>query len=237
MTLNYKKICLWAMVISYPFVLVLACCMFSFMFLASYTYGPAWDDPIGEVEFYDLMPSGIVNGHDYVDLGLSVKWATCNVGAIGPKDFGDVYVWGGQEPLERGSKYEDGRSAGEKSPGDISGTSRDVARVKWGSRWRMPTKAECEELLENCNFTRVACNGIYGYQATSQKNGKSIFFPDDDSHTNVYGEWDAATFWTATPGDSGGGVAYHVSVDHYEPTCLIDEYFHSGRSVRPVSEK
>ena len=236
MTLKYKKICLWAMVISYPFVLVLAYCMFFVMLLAPYTYWGGDDEPIGEVEVYDLMPSGTLNGHDYVDLGLSVKWATCNVGAIGPKDFGDVYVWGVQEPLEPSSNYEDGGSTGEKSPSDISGTSRDVAHVKWGNRWRIPTKAECEELLENCNFTRVVCNGIYGYQATSRKNGKSIFFPDDDFNPDVFG-LAAAKFWTSTPGDSVGGMAYYVSVDHAEPTCSIDEYFHPGRSVRPVTEK
>ena len=88
---------------------------------------------------YDYDVSGTHKGHDYVNLGLSVKWATCNVGASVPSDYGDQYKWGTTET--NGSYTE--------NIGDISGTNRDVAHIKWGGDWRMPTIFAAEQTPPN----------------------------------------------------------------------------------------
>ena len=140
--------------------------------------------------------TGTANGHGYVDLGLSVKWATCNVGATKPEEYGDYFAWGETEPkttydwstykwatatqkewgwvLETLTKYAstvDNKTA--LDPED------DAARANWGDSWRMPTKEECEELLDNCTLKWVYSykgTGVAGLIVTGP-NGNSIFLP------------------------------------------------------------
>ena len=125
------------------------------------------------------------NGHEYVDLGLSVKWATCNVGANKPEEYGDYFAWG-----ETSTKTEynsdncptDGLSESKLQSQDyIDGegnlTSQyDAARANWGGSWRMPTKYECHELIDKCKWEWVTINGVNGYKVTGT-NGNSIFLP------------------------------------------------------------
>ena len=118
--------------------------------------------------------SGTINGHEYVDLGLSVKWATCNVGADIPEGNGDYYAWGETETT---ASYEKGNyETWEKEIDDIGGTSRDVAHVKWGGTWRLPTRAECDELRKNCTWTWTTQGGHSGYKVTG-KNGRASSSP------------------------------------------------------------
>ena len=138
------------------------------------------------------------NGHEYVDLGLSVKWATCNVGAENPEDYGDYYAWG---EISSKSTYTwmnyRFRDSGESfmtlrfskyypeiEPGPDGNTtlepSDDVANHEWGGNWRMPTKQEIEELYNNCDWTWTTQNGISGVKITSKVEGytdRSIFIP------------------------------------------------------------
>lgn len=120
-------------------------------------------------------PTGYINGHGYVDLGLSVKWATCNVGASSPEGYGNYYAWG-----ETSTKYkysDDTYSYKNTNIGsDIKGTYYDVAHMKWGGNWRMPTKAECEELKDRCTWTWSTVGGHEGYKLKGP-NGESIFLP------------------------------------------------------------
>ena len=132
---------------------------------------PFKDTPLEEVAAHD----GTINGHEYVDLGLSVKWATRNVGTESPEDYGNYYAWG--EIRTKGSYDTDNCETWEKEIGDIGGTNRDVARVRWGGSWRMPTKAEILELIENCDYEWTSVNGVRGGKFTSRENGKSIFLP------------------------------------------------------------
>ena len=126
-----------------------------------------------------------------VDLGLSVKWATWNVGASAPEDFGNYYAWGETESKSYywwdTYKYRTSTSGITKyctSKNDgafVDGKFRlepedDVANVKWGDNWRMPTLEECEELVENCTWEWTEINGIGGYTITGT-NGNSIFLP------------------------------------------------------------
>ena len=135
------------------------------------------------------------NGHEYVDLGLSVKWATCNVGATKPEEYGDYFAWGETEPKEyydwstykwcNGSsstltKYNTDSSRVSVDNKTILELSDDAARANWGGSWRMPTTAEQDELRDNCTWTWTTQNGVYGCKVTSKKSGytnKSIFLP------------------------------------------------------------
>ncbi len=131
-------------------------------------------------------------GHEYVDLGLSVKWATCNVGANKPEDYGDYFAWGETEPKatydwgsykwccgshDKLTKYNNQSSYGAVDNKTQLELSDDVARVNWGGSWRMPTWAEQDELREQCTWKWTTKNGVKGYKITSKKNGNSIFLP------------------------------------------------------------
>ena len=145
------------------------------------------------------------NGHEYVDLGLSVLWATCNVGAIKAEEIGGYYAWGETEVI---GDYDDYLYRHGEYPNDyydfigkdISGTKYDVAAVKWKGSWRMPTADEFMELIEKCDWLSEIYHGMMGYRV-SGPNGNSIFLPaagnDDGKGANPYiGE--NGRYWTST---------------------------------------
>ena len=126
-----------------------------------------------------------------VDLGLSVKWATFNVGATSPEEYGGYYAWGETEEKEdyswetykwcNGSydtmtKYCTNSSYGTVDNKTVLDLEDDVAHVKWGGDWRMPTTDEQDELRNNCTWEWTALNGVNGYRVTGP-NGNSIFLP------------------------------------------------------------
>ena len=177
-----------------------------------------------------------INGHEYVDLGLSVKWATCNVGASKPEDYGNHYAWG--ETSTKSSYTYDNSVTYGKNFSDIGGDPQyDVARKQWGSTWRLPTKAEFEELLSNCTWTWTTQNGIKGCKVTSKKNGNSIFLPAAGwrDGTSLYYQGTYGYYWSSTPHESNSLNAYSLyfhSGYHYTNW----DYRNLGQSVRPVSE-
>ena len=175
-----------------------------------------------------------INGHYAVDLGLSVKWATCNVGATSPEGYGNYYAWG--ETTTKTSYDVDNSKTHDKSMGDIGGDSRyDAATANWGSGWRFPTKSEFQELIDNCTWTWATRNGVTGYEVKSKKNGNSIFLPaagfcdgDAPDRQGSYGN-----YWSSTPDDTV--LAYGlVFGSGYHRTDWYLRY--QGRSVRPVAE-
>ena len=139
--------------------------------------------------------SGMENGYAYVDLGLSVKWATCNVGANKPEGYGDYFAWGETQPKSyyewstykwcNGTYYTLTKYCTNSGYGTYDGKSTleladDAARANWGGSWRMPTKEEQDELCDNCNCEWTTQNGVAGYKVTSKKEGytkNSIFLP------------------------------------------------------------
>ena len=145
----------------------------------------AWPDGDGH---------GKLNGHEYVDLGLSVMWATCNVGAELPSDYGDHYKWGETAPITK--EWQKGQTMGLELE-DISGTSRDIARVKWGKPWRMPTEGELQELVDLCSWCWTKVNGHKGYKVTGP-SGNSIFLPAD-AHGLTPEYDDFGCIWSSTP--------------------------------------
>ena len=187
----------------------------------------------------------INNGHDYVDLGLSVKWATCNVGAETPEEYGDYYAWGetttkADYSLSNCPTY--GLSISElKSQGYIDGEGNltpqhDAATANWGGDWRMPTGAEQEELF-NCTWNWTTQNGVKGYKVTGP-NGNSIFLPAagyrDGSSLGLAGS--RGSYWRSAPGmfynDNYACSLHFNSSNHY----MGNHYRYDGLSVRPVLE-
>ena len=136
---------------------------------------------------------------EMVDLGLSVKWASFNVGASAPEEYGDYFAWGEVEPKDEYSlstykwymngdakqltKYCNDPSYGYNGFTDrktILDPEDDAATVNWGDKWRMPTLGECQELIDNCTWEWTTLNGVYGRKFTSNKSGytdKWIFLP------------------------------------------------------------
>ena len=145
--------------------------------------------------------NGHHNGHEWVDLGLSVKWATCNVGASSPEDYGDYFAWGETETKEtyesynsliRGFSISDLESQGYiDSEGNLT-PLHDAATANWGGNWRMPTKEEIEELEEECSWKWTTLNGIKGYKITGL-NDNCIFLPAQGDPSYYYGN-----FWSST---------------------------------------
>ena len=184
----------------------------------------------------DVVPgkaANAINGHEYVDLGLSVKWATCNVGANKPEDYGDYYAWGETKTKEEYTR--ENCETWEEDIGDIAGTDRDVAHVKWGSPWRMPTKKECDELRYNCDWKWTTLDGVSGYRVTG-KNGNSIFLPAAGWRYmtwHLYGE--NGHYWSSTPGGSDAENAYRLYFrSDAHGWNWSNRYYEL--SVRPVSE-
>ena len=183
--------------------------------------------------------TGTLNGHDWVDLGLPscLKWAICNVGASSPEDYGNYYAWG--ETTTKSSYTDDNSTTRGKYMSDIGGNATyDVARKQWVSSWRLPTKAEFEELLDedNCTWEWTTQSGVNGYRVTSKINGESIFLPAAGCRidTSLYWTGSCGLYWSSTPCE---GPYNTYDLDFYSgdhDTGWDNRY--RGQSVRPVCE-
>ena len=193
------------------------------------------------------------NGHEYVDLGLpsGLKWATCNVGANSPEEYGGYYAWGETEEKSNydwstyrwcGGSYKDmtkyctNSSYGTVDNKTVLDSEDDVAHVKWGGGWRMPTSEEQDELRIYCIWTWTTQNGVKGYRVTGP-NGNSIFLPAASCRygTDLYAEDYNGYYWSSS---------LHSNVGYYAHSFYFFDYHfdwnlnirHFGQSVRPVSE-
>lgn len=185
-----------------------------------------------------------INGHDYVDLGLpsGLKWATCNMGASNPEDYGNYYAWG--ETSTKGNydilnSVTHGKNRAELQSKDVINTygnlliKYDAASVNWGSNWRIPTVEDFKELKDNCTWKWTNQEGINGYRVTGQ-NGCSIFLPAagfrDENHLYHVGD---GTYWSAAISrDNKKACAIYFYEDHCSIDSIYDRF--CGRSIRPV---
>ena len=167
------------------------------------------------------------NGYEYVDLGLpsGLKWATCNVGASSPEQAGLYFAWGEttgytSEQVTSGVREfnEDEYNAGPAASISTNLTlEQDAAHVNMGGNWRMPTEAEYQELLDNCNIVMTDDyngTGVAGKVFTSKVNGKSVFFPtvgdcQDSSVNNVGSD---GYYWSASWNSSI--LAWHLDLSY-----------------------
>ena len=191
-----------------------------------------WDQELNDNNFNNNR----INGHEYVDLGLSVKWATCNVGASQPHEYGDYYAWG--ETTTKNNYTEDNSKTYGKNIGDISGNPNyDAAAANWGSRWRMPTYTEMKELDDKCTWTWTTENEVNGFKVTGP-NGNSIFLPAAGSmgyNTTPEGVGEDCFYLTSTPDvETGNCCAYRIFYCLRVSDGLNGGSREPGYSVRPV---
>jgi len=206
------------------------------------------DTIIKYVTIHDTICS---DEHQYVDLGLSVKWATCNVGASKPEDFGDYFAWGEITPKEtyswsnykwcNGTEYSLTKYCSDVNYGIIDSLQSlelddDAASTNWGGKWRMPTKSEMEELVTNCSWistTNYNGTGVAGYIVTSNLNSNQIFIPSAGCIYVLSVETDGVYYWTKTLETA---VTYTAWCLNMKMGGFNDEWRFAGRSVRPVQE-
>lgn len=176
----------------------------------------------------------IINGFGYVDLGLSVKWATCNVGASKPSGYGNYYAWGETSPKDYYEESSRPYGLSNEKDGDI--TFRDVANLRWGEVWRLPTEKEMQELIEQCRWDWSKQDGHSGYKVTSKKNGRYIFLPAAGLRIGFALKFagEIGYYWTSTP-IGRKAEAYCLYLD-LESSDTFREDCGYGVSVRPVSE-
>ncbi|MBQ0142320.1 MAG: hypothetical protein KBT06_05905 [Prevotellaceae bacterium] len=196
--------------------------------------------------------SGYQNGHEWVDLGLpsGTKWATMNVGASSPSDYGSYFAWGETSPKSTytranlkycvdttGDKFS--KYVIDSEYGNVDGKrelelSDDAAYVNWGSGWRMPSKVQLYELREKCKWTWTTMGGHNGYKVVGP-NGNSIFLPAAGyryegslSSAGSFGD-----YWSRSLNTSNGWYAYSLFFDSSDVSWSnFDRSF--GHSVRPV---
>ena len=197
---------------------------------------------LGEVMTFETSETPFSCPDDHhphmIDLGLpsGTKWACCNIGASNPMEPGDVFGWGETVPedsldiqthihiqeLHKWFVDDDFIYIGD----DIAGTEYDAATSIWGSSWRMPTKADCEELIAYTNWHWVAIhnfkdNTAVGYDYYKGVNGNKIYFSDRDS------------YWTSTLDEkSSNWWAYHLDIIHTLRILSANRYY--LMYIRPV---
>ena len=211
--------------------------------------------------------SGEIAGHGYVDFGLpsGTLWATYNVGATKPTEYGDYFAWGETEPkdvydwntykyakvsltedvlqkwqLDTLTKY----NTGKEYPGTIDDFTTllpedDAATANWGGEWRMPTNEELKELTENCEFNWTEINGVSGTKFTA-KNGNFVFFPAagyryNSQISNSVGI--NGVYWSSSLFEEEDDDAYRFMLSTKSGYSFAPIKCHNGLSVRPVVNK
>lgn len=195
--------------------------------------------------------------HAYVDLGLSVKWATCNIGSTQPWERGEFFSWGETENKRINNwdtyKYSEGAHAltkycsnpdyawhGVVDSVSVLDPEDDVAHIKWGGTWRIPTKAQIDELLENCDWTWTTLNEVNGYRVTGKKPGytdRSIFLPVTGEYNDgkVFDYRLHGYYWSRNCGTVTSETAYTLEVYTKGSSAEIQSRCKS-LAVRPVCE-
>lgn len=205
------------------------------------------DVEMGTLKWEWMEGYGENNGHIYVDLGLpsGLKWATCNVGASAPEEYGNYYAWG---EIRTKTEYYSGNSNTYglslddlQAAGIIDGNNNltpkyDAATANWGGNWRMPTLTEQQELRDNCSWEWMTQNGVKGYKVTGQ-NGNHIFLPAAGTRnvSSLDNAGEGGYYWSSMPDDINSNRAYFLDFDSGGQR-LGWNYRSLGRSVRPVSE-
>lgn len=202
---------------------------------------------------------------EFVDMGLSVFWATYNIGSDSPEGYGEYYAWG--ETYSKSSynrmtyrytnevynyisytKYS-GESDVIQSNESKLVLSDDVAHECWGDSWRLPTKSEINELINSCNWTFGELNGTYGCWAVSKLNGNQIFFPFAGYmlDNEVYDVGVSGKYWSSELRPDMCFEAYQLWLSHRNTNESSEEilsvflsddgYREYGRTVRAVCDK
>ncbi len=199
----------------------------------------------------------LTGGHDYVDLGLpsGTLWATCNIGATKPEDYGNYYAWGetntkntynrftyiyANEYNEKLTKYcndFDYSNNGFTDNLTALQTIDDPATANWGGGWRTPTKAQWDELLANTTNQWTTKNGVSGRLFTSKKNGQTLFLPaaGDRWDSELLDAGSYGNYWSRSLYTDYPSHAWNLYFD-LGRCGMSDDYRSGGFSVRPVRQ-
>ena len=199
------------------------------------------------------------NKHPHmIDLGLpsGTKWACCNVDADKPEEYGGYFAWGETEEKEAYTLsnyqfvYEVGPNEGGGDPSsydnffrflylgdDIAGTSYDVAHVRWGGSWVMPSLAQAQELINHCSSKWTSMNGVNGRLFTGPSSG-TIFIPAAGFHwyEHLHDAGDRSYYWSSTQSPTYPHNAYWLNFNSGYAGCNEGGYRGNGYQVRPVAE-
>lgn len=186
-----------------------------------------------------VIPLGEQSPYKAVNLGLSVKWASFNLGATTSSERGGHYLWGDVANTGIMPNYQ------APNVNNICGTRYDIVRATWGSTWRLPTKAEQEDLIKKCTWTRATVNGVSGMKVTGG-NGNSIFLPSTGymlpkggptGTTQIINE-DCGYYWVGESYSDTYGrfgyVFYYNSVSFYYNASMNTSM--TKMAIRPVKE-
>ena len=191
----------------------------------------------GSVTTLKTADDGTIAGIEYVDLGLSVKWAPFNIGATSPTECGDYFAWG---EIETKTEYTEANSL---THGiymeDIGGNPQyDAARAIWGSTWRLPSREEIEEIVAECTWEWTSVDGMNGCKITGP-NGNHIFVPAAGCYigaelkmlgqNGMYHSYKMCGDYV----NFSYGFHFGEGSDNYQLDWLYRAY---GRSIRPVTE-
>ena len=220
-----------------------------------------------------------------IDLGLSVKWCSCNIGANSPEQYGDYYAWGEIEPYyeeqyaledpqlhwkpgssNKGYDWSNYKFCNGKDPdplvheggvltkynydssyGEVDNKIQlekddDIAFIRYGEGFHIPTEYEWHELYENCTWTWTELNGIQGYKVTSNKEGykdKWIFLPGSGKrvYNNLYSNGLSGYYWTSTLFSNLPDMARSFELGRYDGNHLDRSARIDGYTIRPVQDK
>lgn len=206
--------------------------------------GSAMQRPVYSVDSITVLPKSGREADLTVacaDLGLSVAWGVCNLGALAPEGYGNYYAWGETLPkamfTARNYKWGDMNNPKKYNTADhktVLDSGDDAASVTLGTGWHTPTREEWQELSERCQWEWTSRNGVSGFKVTAA-NGNSIFLP---AAGYCYGDQvnDAGhigSYWTSSLIAEGGDVKVF---DFADGQRLWSDYFyrHGGQSIRPV---
>ncbi|MBE6202040.1 MAG: hypothetical protein E7135_00035 [Rikenellaceae bacterium] len=196
-----------------------------------------WDEPAEEPP---KAQTSAVNGDAKstfaaVDMGLSVQWASQNVGAESPAHYGDYYAWGEVAPRET-FRWRESASYDKEYPATLD-AERDAATVALGDGWRMPTREEFQELVHKCKWREAERNGVYGFEVVAP-NDNAIFLPAAGYRhdTLSYHVGIEGLYWSASSTEEGDNKrASLVRVTNHER--LVDDYYrYYGAPIRAVRE-
>lgn len=203
---------------------------------------------------YGEGPDDMPDEHDWVDLGLpsGTLWATCNVGAENPEDYGDYFAWGetigynggkttfswGTYKYCRGSETTLTKYCTNSDYGTVDGKTEldpedDAATANWGSNWQMPSYEQCEELIDEgyTYYTNTTQNGVNGLLITSKSNLKTIFLPGAGAITSSGFKYEERRFYWSR-NNWGTSVAARLHIDSGNS---LSRY--CGAPVRPVRKQ
>lgn len=242
----------------------------------SSSYTENWVDGVSNTGIFIKNPSatwdviglnGIPEGWSVmslVDLGLSVKWATCNIGASSPEEYGGYYQWAGITDVSNTSIYLDWNNCmyhtgsngsygwtkyvpsrcssywsgtGDPDNKTVLDPEDDIAHVILGGCWRMPTYDEFNELLENCEREWTIYNDVEGYKLSSKKNGNSIFLPAAGYRGGgaLISAGTYGYYWSSSLNTYDQRSAYSLYL-RLDDIFMNPESRYGGRTIRPVYE-